>query len=38
MKDQAGVRLEPANPKYHFIRPQRSLEIGGVVRAVIRKY
>ena len=38
MKDQAGVRLEPANRKYKFIRPQRSLEIGGVVRAVIRKY
>ena len=38
MKDQAGVRLEPANRKYHFIRPQRSLEIGGIVRAVIRKY
>ena len=38
MKDQAGVRLEPANRKYKFIRPQRSLTIGGVVRAVIRKY
>lgn len=36
--DSAGVRLEPANPKFHFIRPKRSLEIGGVVRAVIRKY
>lgn len=38
VRDAAGVRLEPANPKYRFIRPQRSLEIGGVVRAVIRKY
>lgn len=38
VKDQAGVRLEPANPKYRFIRPQRSLVIGGIVRAVIRKY
>ncbi len=38
MKDQAGVRLEPANRKYKFIRPRRSLEIGGIVRAVIRKY
>ena len=38
MKDQAGVRLEPANRKYKFIRPRRSLTIGGVVRAVIRKY
>ena len=38
VRDNAGVRLEPANPKYKFIRPQRSLEIGGIVRAVIRKY
>ena len=38
MKDQAGVRLEPANRKYKFIRPHRSLTIGGIVRAVIRKY
>lgn len=38
MKDQAGVRLEPANRKYKFIRPRRSLEIGGIVRAVIRRY
>ena len=38
VRDAAGVRLEPANPKYKFIRPLRSLEIGGIVRAVIRKY
>ena len=38
MRDRAGVRLEPANRKYRFIRPRQSLEIGGVVRAVIRKY
>ena len=38
VRDVAGVRLEPANPKYKFIRPKHSLEIGGVVRAVIRKY
>ncbi len=38
VRDKAGVRLEPANPKYRFIRPLRSLEIGGIVRAVIRKY
>ena len=38
VRDAAGVRLEPANPKYKFIRPQHSLEIGGIVRAVIRKY
>lgn len=36
--DQAGVRLDPANPKYRFIRPRRTLVIGGVVKAVIRKY
>lgn len=38
VRDAAGVRLEPANPKYKFIRPIRTLEIGGIVRAVIRKY
>lgn len=38
MRDKAGVRLDPANPKYSFIRPKHSLEIGGIVRAVIRKY
>ena len=38
VRDQAGVRLDPANPKYRFIRPKRSLMIGGIVRAVIRKY
>ncbi len=38
VKDRAGVRLEPANSKYKFIRPQRSLVIGGVVRGVVRKY
>jgi len=38
VKDNAGVRLDPANPKYRFIRPKRSLVIGGVVKAVIRKY
>lgn len=36
--DQAGVRLEPANPKYKFIRAKQSLVIGGVVRSVLRKY
>jgi len=38
MRDKAGVRLDPANRKYKFIRPMHSLEIGGIVRAVIRKY
>ena len=37
-KDRQGVRLEPANKRYHTIVPQHSLEIGGVVRSVIRKY
>jgi repressor LexA len=37
VKDEYGVRLDPANPKYKPIRPARSLEIGGVVRSVIRK-
>lgn len=36
-KDEKGVRLDPANVKYRPIRPERSLEIGGVVRSVIRK-
>jgi repressor LexA len=38
VKDQQGVRLDPANSKYKPIRPQNSLEIAGVVRSVIRKY
>ncbi|MDD2240205.1 MAG: transcriptional repressor LexA [Kiritimatiellae bacterium] len=38
MRDKAGVRLDPANSKYTFIRPKQSLKIGGIVRAVIRKY
>lgn len=38
MKDKHGVSLEPANGKYKTIRPKNSLEIGGIVRTVIRKY
>jgi SOS regulatory protein LexA len=38
IRDEEGVRLEPANRKYSPIRPSHSLEIGGVVRTVIRKY
>jgi len=38
IKDKEGVRLDPANPKYKPIRPKRSLVIGGIVKAVIRKY
>jgi len=37
-RDRRGVRLDPANRKYKSIRPKQSLTIGGVVRAVIRKY
>ncbi len=37
-KDAEGILLLPANRKYNSIRPRRSLLIGGVVRAVIRKY
>ncbi len=38
IKDTAGVRLDAANAKYKSIRPKRSLVIGGIVKAVIRKY
>ena len=38
VKDRKGVRLEPANKKYKAIIPASRLEIGGVVRSVIRKY
>jgi repressor LexA len=37
-KDKTGVRLEPANKRFKTIRPKQSLVIGGVVKAVIRKY
>lgn len=36
--EKGQVRLEPANRKYKPIQPKRSLQIGGVVRTVIRKY
>ena len=38
VKDRAGIRLDPANSNFKFIRPQRSLVIGGVVRGVVRRY
>lgn len=38
VKDGKGVRLEAANKRYPPFRPRQSLEIGGVVRTVIRKY
>ena len=37
-KDREGIYLDPANARYARIRPARSLHIGGIVRAVIRKY
>lgn len=37
-RDASGVRLEPANANYPTICPRHSLEIGGIVRCVIRKY
>jgi SOS regulatory protein LexA len=37
-KDATGVLLEAANARYQPIRPKRSLSIGGIVKAVIRKY
>ena len=37
-KDREGVYLDPANSKWMRIRPQHSLTIGGIVRAVIRKH
>jgi len=38
MKDSNGVRLDAANPQYKSIRPKQSLVIGGIIKAVIRKY
>lgn len=38
LRDKTGVRLEPANKKYKTIRAGHTLEIGGIVRTVIRKY
>jgi len=37
-KDKQGVYLDPANSNYTRIRPERSMSIGGIVKAVIRKY
>ena len=37
-KNGRNVRLVPANKKYRPIIPNESMEIGGIVRAVIRKY
>jgi repressor LexA len=37
-RDRDGVYLDPANAGYTRIRPERSMSIGGIVKAVIRKY
>ena len=37
-KDRQGVYLDPANAQYTRIRPERSMAIGGIVKAVVRKY
>lgn len=37
-KQGRNVRLEPANANYKVITPRQSLVVGGVVKAVIRKY
>ena len=36
--DRTGVYLDPANANYTRIRPERSMAIGGIVKAVVRKY
>jgi repressor LexA len=37
-KDRKGLRLEPANPRYHPITPRQTLTVGGIVCGVVRKY
>lgn len=37
-KDKTGVFLDPANAKYTRMRPERSLSIGGIVKAIVRRY
>lgn len=37
-KEEGKVVLVPANKKYKKIYPEKTLEIGGVVTSVIRKY
>ncbi len=38
VRRNGAICLEPANSRYHTIHPEHSLEIGGVVRSVVRKY
>jgi len=37
-RTKGAVELVPANPKYPIIRPENELTLGGIVRAVIRRY
>ncbi|OGQ22252.1 MAG: repressor LexA [Deltaproteobacteria bacterium RIFCSPLOWO2_02_FULL_44_10] len=37
-KRGTSVELIPANPKYPVLRPRMELKLGGIVKAVIRKY
>ncbi len=37
-QDSSGIYLDPANTNYPRIRPEQTLTIGGIVRAVVRKY
>ncbi|MDZ8120099.1 transcriptional repressor LexA [Pontiella agarivorans] len=37
-KDETGVYLDPANSAFTRMRPERTLSIGGIVKAVVRKY
>nr|HPQ81948.1 transcriptional repressor LexA [bacterium] len=37
-RTSSGVELVPANSKYPVIRPKGELTLGGIVRAVIRRY
>ena len=37
-KTGKDVVLEPANRKYTPIKPKRNLVVGGIVKAVVRKY
>ncbi|PIR92660.1 LexA family transcriptional repressor [Candidatus Falkowbacteria bacterium CG10_big_fil_rev_8_21_14_0_10_44_15] len=38
VKENGRVILKPANKNYPLIRPQGELNIGGVVKGVVRKY
>jgi len=37
-KKSGNFMLEPANPEYKSIKPEKELAVGGIVTAVIRRY